>query len=115
MAMPDKYAYPHAFPCRVNERERVIHCNSCEIVPELLVAIKKLELKIEESIEIGDFVMEMQRDVNGKTELIDGKEWWLVPSNLFLYVRRLFDHPLLTEVTFSYEGDVDMKFRKKEE
>lgn len=110
--MPDP-VYPHLFPCRINENARISHCGSCELVPDLLARIKALELKIEEDLKVGNFVLELQRDVYGKTDPIDGKEWWSLPDNLFLYVRRLFDHPRLEEVTFSYLGGVDMKFRKK--
>lgn len=41
-------AYPHPFPCRIDESSRAIHCDSCEIVPELKAEIAALKEKLKE-------------------------------------------------------------------
>lgn len=40
--------YPIPFPCRIDESSRTIHCDSCEIVPELKAEIASLKEKLKE-------------------------------------------------------------------
>jgi len=35
--------YPNPFPCRIDENNRTVHCNSCEMVPTYLNMIRQLE------------------------------------------------------------------------
>lgn len=56
------------------------------------------------------FELQMKREVNGES---DGTDWRTFDSPLFSNIRTMFDHPLLEEVTLSYQGNVDMRFRKK--
>lgn len=41
--------YPTNYPCRINESGRVIHCSSCEMVPDLLEEIQRLKTELKES------------------------------------------------------------------
>lgn len=43
--MDDNF-YPHEFPCRLSGTSRIIHCDSCEIVPNLLKTIDELKTEI---------------------------------------------------------------------
>jgi hypothetical protein len=40
--------FPTPFPCRIDESSRTIHCDSCELIPELLEEIASLKQKLQE-------------------------------------------------------------------
>jgi hypothetical protein len=56
------------------------------------------------------FELQLLREVEGDNL---GLDWKTYDPPLFADVRKMFDHPLLEEVTQSYSGNVKMRFRKK--
>lgn len=57
------------------------------------------------------FELQLLREVEGDNL---GLDWKTYDAPLFADVRKMFDHPLLEEVTLSYSGNVTMRFRKKD-